>query len=130
VVLPASLVPGIFQECSRKGVKGIVLISAGFREIDDSQGAVLQKTLAETIHDVCKQNRVEGKAQEELEYNNAKGMGVEFFKLSDADMATLRTKSNSVHEKFAADINKLYPGDTYKPANFLKEVQDLMGYKP
>ena len=47
VVLPAKLVPGIFQECSRKGVKGIVLISAGFREIDDSQGAVLQKTLAE-----------------------------------------------------------------------------------
>lgn len=92
--------------------------------------ADLQKTLTETIHDVCKQNRVEGKAQEDLEYNNAKAMGVEFFKLSDADMATLRAKSNSVHEKFAADINKLYPGDTYKPANFLKEVQDLMGYKP
>jgi hypothetical protein len=42
----------------------------------------------------------------------------------------LRKKSNSVHEKFAADINKLYPGDTYKPANYLKEIQDLMGYKP
>jgi acetate---CoA ligase (ADP-forming) subunit alpha len=47
VVLPANLVPGIFHECSLKGVKGIVLISAGFREIEDSQGAVLQKTLAE-----------------------------------------------------------------------------------
>jgi acetate---CoA ligase (ADP-forming) subunit alpha len=47
VVLPAKLVPGIFEECSRKGVKGIVLISAGFREIDDSQGAELQNTLAE-----------------------------------------------------------------------------------
>lgn len=47
VVLPAKLVPGIFQECSRKGVKGIVLISAGFREIDDSQGAALQETLAD-----------------------------------------------------------------------------------
>jgi acetyl-CoA synthetase (ADP-forming) len=47
VVLPAKLVPGIFQECSRKGVKGIVLISAGFREIDDSQGALLQSTLAD-----------------------------------------------------------------------------------
>ena len=66
--------------------------------------------MTETIHDVCKQNRVEGKAQEDLEYTNAKAMGVEFFKLSDADMATLRNKSNLVHEKFAADINKLYPG--------------------
>ena len=47
VVLPAKLVPGIFHECSLKGVKGIVLISAGFREIEDSQGAVLQKTVAE-----------------------------------------------------------------------------------
>ncbi|MGE5841235.1 MAG: acetate--CoA ligase family protein [Deltaproteobacteria bacterium] len=47
VVLPARLVPGIFQECADKGVKGIVLISAGFREIDDSQGAVLQETLTE-----------------------------------------------------------------------------------
>jgi acyl-CoA synthetase (NDP forming) len=47
VVLPAKLVPGIFQECSRKGVKGIVLISAGFKEIEDSQGAALQATLAD-----------------------------------------------------------------------------------
>ena len=47
VVLPANLVLGIFQECSRKGVKGIVLITAGFREIDDSQGALLQSALAD-----------------------------------------------------------------------------------
>ncbi len=47
VVLPAKLVPGIFQDCSRKGVKGVVLISAGFREIDDSQGAALQSRLAD-----------------------------------------------------------------------------------
>ena len=47
IVLPAKLVPGVFQECSHKGVKGIVLISAGFREIDDSQGALLQNTLAD-----------------------------------------------------------------------------------
>jgi acetyl-CoA synthetase (ADP-forming) len=47
VVLPAKRVPGIFEECSQKGVKGIVLITAGFREIDDAQGAVLQDTLAD-----------------------------------------------------------------------------------
>jgi len=51
VVLPAKLVPGIFHECSRKGVKGIVLISAGFKEIDDSQGGALQKTLAELANE-------------------------------------------------------------------------------
>jgi len=92
--------------------------------------ADLQKVFAETVRDVCKQNRVEARAQEDLEYNNAKAMGVEFFKLSDADMATLRKQSNVVHEKFADEINKLNPGDTYKPANYLKEVQEYMGYKP
>jgi TRAP-type C4-dicarboxylate transport system substrate-binding protein len=92
--------------------------------------ADLQKVFAETVRDVCKQNRVEARAQEDLEYNNAKAMGVEFFKLSDGDMATLRKQSNVVHEKFADEINKLNPGDTYRPANYLKEVQDFMGYKP
>ena len=47
VVLPAKLVPGVFEECSRRGVKGIVLISAGFKEIEDSQGALLQKSLSD-----------------------------------------------------------------------------------
>ena len=47
IVLPAKMVPGIFQECRQKGVKGVVLITAGFREIDDPQGAALQNTLAE-----------------------------------------------------------------------------------
>ncbi len=47
IVLPAKMVPGIFQECSQKGVKGVVLITAGFREIDDPQGAALQNVLAE-----------------------------------------------------------------------------------
>jgi acyl-CoA synthetase (NDP forming) len=52
IVLPAKLVPGILQECSQKGVKGIVLISAGFKEIDDPQGAALQVTLAELANRV------------------------------------------------------------------------------
>ncbi|MHB8091342.1 MAG: acetate--CoA ligase family protein [Syntrophales bacterium] len=47
IVLPAKMVPGIFQECSQKGVRGVVLITAGFREIDDPQGAALQNTLAD-----------------------------------------------------------------------------------
>lgn len=48
IVIPAKLVPGIFEECVQKGVKGIVLITAGFREIDDPAGGQLQAVLADT----------------------------------------------------------------------------------
>ncbi len=46
VVLPAKLIPGVFRECADKGVKGIVLITAGFREIDDPAGAGLHEEIA------------------------------------------------------------------------------------
>ncbi len=46
VVLPAKLIPGVFQECADKGVKGIVLITAGFKEIDDPAGAGLHDEIA------------------------------------------------------------------------------------
>jgi acyl-CoA synthetase (NDP forming) len=47
IVLPARLVPGIFEECAQKGIKGVVLITAGFKEIDDPAGAQLQSRVAE-----------------------------------------------------------------------------------
>ncbi|HUT70885.1 MAG TPA: CoA-binding protein [Desulfatiglandales bacterium] len=46
VVLPAALVPAIFEECLAKGVKAIVLITAGFKEIDDPHGGELHEQLA------------------------------------------------------------------------------------
>jgi len=46
IVLPAGLVPGIFEECINKDIKGVVLITAGFKEIDDPQGEELQEKLA------------------------------------------------------------------------------------
>ncbi len=46
IVLPAKLVPGIFDACFRIHVKGIVLITAGFKEIDDPEGAALQDVIA------------------------------------------------------------------------------------
>lgn len=49
VVVPANLVPGVFTECVEKGVKGIVLITAGFKEIDDPAGAKLHKTIADIV---------------------------------------------------------------------------------
>jgi len=47
VVLPSGLVPDLFLECAAQGVQAIVLITAGFKEIEDPQGAALQERLAE-----------------------------------------------------------------------------------
>jgi acyl-CoA synthetase (NDP forming) len=46
VVLPAKVVPEIFKQCAAKGVRGIVLITAGFREIEDELGGQLQDEIA------------------------------------------------------------------------------------
>jgi acyl-CoA synthetase (NDP forming) len=45
VVLPAGLVPGILEECVKKGIRGVVLITAGFKEIDDPKGGELQEEI-------------------------------------------------------------------------------------
>lgn len=47
IVLPAESVPRTIIECQKKGVKGIVLITAGFKEIEDKRGEVLQKEITE-----------------------------------------------------------------------------------
>jgi len=88
----------------------------------------LQKTFVATLHEVNATARKESLAQETEEIEKAKKEGVQFFKLSDADMAFLKEKGDAVHQKYAAEINKLYPGDQYKPENYLKEVQVFMGY--
>jgi TRAP-type C4-dicarboxylate transport system substrate-binding protein len=91
----------------------------------------LQKILVETVHDVCAEARIADKEQEAEQIAAAKEKyGVEFFKLSDADMQTLIKQADSVHQEFAAEINKNYSGDKYQPEDYLKEVQDFMGYKP
>jgi TRAP-type C4-dicarboxylate transport system substrate-binding protein len=93
--------------------------------------ADLQKILVETVRDMCAEARIAAKKQEAEQVVAAKEKyGVEFFKLSDKDMAILTKEANSVHVKFAPEINKLYKGDKYRNENFLKEVQDYMGYKP
>ncbi len=88
----------------------------------------LQKIFVETVHDVAAEIRAQTKQQEEEEIAKAKANGIQFFKLSDAEMAELRKLGHVAHEQYAAEINKLYPGDKYRPANYLKEVQDYMGY--
>lgn len=42
IVVPANLVPAVLRECGRKGVKGAVIITAGFKEAEGSLGTELQ----------------------------------------------------------------------------------------
>lgn len=43
IVLPAEQVPKTIKECKEKGVKGVILITAGFKEIEDRRGEILQR---------------------------------------------------------------------------------------
>ncbi|CAN2047321.1 TRAP-type transport system periplasmic protein [Candidatus Magnetomoraceae bacterium gMMP-1] len=90
----------------------------------------LQKIFKEVVYDVCAENRAQTRQQEIEEIEKAKKNGINFFKLSDEEMAILRKKGDVVHQKYADSINKLYPEDKYQPENYLREVQEYMGYKP
>jgi len=46
IAVRTSLVPSILNECAEKRVKGIVLITAGFKEIQDKIGTELQEEIA------------------------------------------------------------------------------------
>lgn len=89
----------------------------------------LQKIFVEVVHDVCAQIRAEAEQQELEQIAAAEEAGIEFIKLSEEDMQVLLEQGNAVHEKYAEEINKLYDTDSYRPDNFLKEVQDYMGYQ-
>jgi acyl-CoA synthetase (NDP forming) len=47
IVVPAPLVPETLHACGRKGVRGVVLITAGFREIEDPEGGLREKEMRE-----------------------------------------------------------------------------------
>ena len=88
----------------------------------------LRATFVQTVHDVCADIRKQTEKQEIDQIAAAKANGIEFFKLSAEEMVVLKSQGDAAHKKYAPEINKLYPGETYKNADFLKEVQDLMGY--
>ncbi len=50
IVLPPKVVPEIFEECGRKGVKYIILISGGFRELTGDRHNDLTEQLNEIAH--------------------------------------------------------------------------------
>jgi len=43
IVIPAPLVPAAIMECGKKGIKNVVVISAGFKESHTEAGAALEK---------------------------------------------------------------------------------------
>lgn len=90
----------------------------------------LQKTFKEVVHDVCAKIRSETVQQEFDQIEAAKKAGVEFITMPTEDIATLRKKGGAVLGKYAPEINKLNPGDTYRPTNYLEEVKGFIGYKP
>jgi acetyltransferase len=47
VLVPARIVPGVLDECGRRGLKGAVVISAGFREVG-REGRALEQQLIDT----------------------------------------------------------------------------------
>jgi len=47
VVVPSRFVPGVMEECVRKGVKGAVIISSGFKDVGP-EGAELERQVLET----------------------------------------------------------------------------------
>jgi TRAP-type C4-dicarboxylate transport system substrate-binding protein len=94
----------------------------------NSLPADLQKTFIAVVKDVSADIRAQTRVQEDEQIADAKKKGIEFFKLSDDEMALLKKQAVSVHDQFAEEINKLYDSDKYRPANYLKEVQDYMGF--
>lgn len=93
--------------------------------------ADLQKTFREVVKDVCADIRKQTVQQEKDEIEKAKQSGIEFFALPDEDLMALKKNGQAVHAKYAEEINKMYPGDTYETKkSFLVDVQDYMEYKP
>lgn len=88
--------------------------------------AEVRDAFVASVHDIAAKSRQKTQVEETANIESAKTAGVEFFKLPDSDMATLKEQSKNTYDTYAAEINKLYPGDTYKPENFLKEVEDLL----
>ncbi len=79
----------------------------------------LQKVLLDTIHEECAKTRVLTRQQETDQIAKAKANGIQFYQLPAKDMETLRVKGETVHKEWAGKIG----------ADYLKKVQDLMGYK-
>ncbi len=84
----------------------------------DGLPADLQATLLKVIKEECANTRDLTRKQEAAQIEKAKANGITFVTLSDADMATLASKGDAVHDAWADKIG----------ADYLKKVQDALGY--
>jgi len=50
VAVPARIVPRVVEQAGRRGVRGVVVLSAGFREVG-GEGAVLERRLVEVVRE-------------------------------------------------------------------------------
>lgn len=85
----------------------------------NSLPADLQKILVDVIHEECAKTRVLTRKQEADQIAKAKAAGINFYQLPESEMDILRVKGDTVHKEWAAKIG----------ADYLKKVQDFMGYK-
>jgi TRAP-type C4-dicarboxylate transport system substrate-binding protein len=88
----------------------------------------LRETFVQVVHEVCADVRVQVRQQEIDQIAAAQAEGITFYTLPDEQMESLRQMGHAVHEKYAEEINAVYDGDAYRPSNYLKEVQEYMGY--
>lgn len=79
----------------------------------------MAKTLLDVMNEQCAEMRAATKTQQEEQIADAKSKGIEFIRLSDADMEELRVLGKKVHETYAPEIGPEY----------LKKVQDFLGFK-
>ena len=97
----------------------------------NSLPADLQKTFKEVVHEVCAKIRKETVQQEFDQIEAAKKAGVEFITLSKEDMATTEeNRATRFTRSLPRKSTSCTPGDTYRPANYLEEVNGYIGYKP
>jgi acyl-CoA synthetase (NDP forming) len=134
IVVPAERVPAIFEECSLKGVKGIVLISAGFKELGDHTGTERHNKLAQIAGEagmpVIGPNTI-GMANA---HNNLNASFYPEFSLAIKGRVAMVSQSGGIANILAADamrynigISKIVPLGNRLNVDFAEIVRFLMG---
>ena len=88
----------------------------------------LQQTFKAVVREVCAEYRTRGVQQEAEVKKRILKQGVRLLEIPENEMAVLRKKGDAVHNAYAGQINRLYSGDSYRPENYLEEVQTFLGY--
>jgi len=135
VALKQGVIDGLDHTASVSAMTKKFEVARYYTQVDYAQGLLitvlnkawveslpkdLRKTLIDVIHEEHSKTYDLARQEEEQQIAKAKAEGVEFFRLSDAEMAQLREEGDVVHREWAERIGPEY----------LKKVQDFLGYKP